>query len=281
MMTASTRADEHRVAHRLDRVAHERRLIVHRLERARPAAASCAAFGRDRRDAVGDRDGVAADLPRDVEQRGRLAVAGDDAHVIFGAQLRPSRGRARAARGRRRRSRCRRPSAPRCVGDDRGTACSPRGMRPTAFTVVDAWIAVGEVVVRHALRGEPRRIGDDLDLAHVAALHVDAADAGDAREERPDLIARDVVQRRRIAALEVVREDREERRRQALDLDVEVRRQVARGPDSRAPAPAAARSTMSVFGENVTFDLAAAADRRATARASRRARRSPLPRSAA
>jgi len=41
------------------------------------------------------------------------------------------------------------------------------------------------------------------------------------------LVARDVVQRRGIAALDVVRQDREDRRRQAFDLDVEPGRQVA------------------------------------------------------
>ena len=87
---------------------------------------------------------------------------------------------------------------------------------------------VGE---RHLLHREPRRIGDDLDLAHVAALHVDAADAGHARDQRLDLVARDVVQRGRIAALEIVRENRKDRRRQSLDFDVEIGRQIVRDSD--------------------------------------------------
>ena len=44
----------------------------------------------------------------------------------------------------------------------------------------------------------------DFDLAHVARLHVDAADARHARDQRLDLIARQIVHRRRIAALQIV-----------------------------------------------------------------------------
>ena len=84
-----------------------------------------------------------------------------------------------------------------------------------------------EVLVRQALPGESRRVGDDLDLTHIAPLHVHASDAGHARDERLDLVARDVVQRRRIAALEIVGEHRKERRRQALDGDHDARREVA------------------------------------------------------
>ena len=61
-----------------------------------------------------------------------------------------------------------------------------------------------ELVVAHALCREARRIGDDLDLAYVAPLHVDASDARDARDERTNLVAGDIVQRRRVAAFEVI-----------------------------------------------------------------------------
>ena len=73
--------------------------------------------------------------------------------------------------------------------------------------------------------------------------------------QRPDLIARDVVQRRRIAALEVVREDREERRRQPLDLDVEPGRQRRLRPGSRAPAPAAARTHVRASAKSRSISL--------------------------
>ena len=87
MITASDGADQHRVAHRRHGVAHERRLVVHRLEdasrRQRALESStrpCATLS-----AIATR--VAAHLARDVEQRRRLSVAGDDAHVVLGARF--------------------------------------------------------------------------------------------------------------------------------------------------------------------------------------------------
>src|SRR2546422_7364066 len=50
------------------------------------------------------------------------------------------------------------------------------------------------------------------DLAHVAAEHVHPPDARHARDDRLDLVARDVVQCGRIAALDVVRQDRKSTR---------------------------------------------------------------------
>ena len=80
------RANQHRVANGLDGVADERRLIVERLQdesaRQRLREPIC-----DLCDAVGDRQRVAADLARDVDQRRRLAVAGNDADVILRAAL--------------------------------------------------------------------------------------------------------------------------------------------------------------------------------------------------
>src|SRR5205823_1016501 len=78
-----------------------------------------------------------------------------------------------------------------------------------------------QILVRHLLSCEPGGISDYLELADVARLHLHAAHARNAREERPDLIRRDVIQRRRITALEVVRDDGKERWRESLDLDVE------------------------------------------------------------
>jgi len=69
---------------------------------------------------------------------------------------------------------------------------------------------VGQIAVRQPLGGEPRRVGDDFDLPHVRALDVHPPHSGDARNERLDLIASDVVQRGGVAALEIVRQDREE-----------------------------------------------------------------------
>ena len=60
-------------------------------------------------------------------------------------------------------------------------------------------------------------------MGHVGALDRHA------REQRTDLIRRDVVEGGRIAALEIVGQDREQRRRQPFDLDVESLREVAAG----------------------------------------------------
>ena len=59
-------ADDHRVAHRLHGVAHQRCLVVHGLEvdSRRKLAAQTLCDGGD---AVGYRHRVAADLPRDIE----------------------------------------------------------------------------------------------------------------------------------------------------------------------------------------------------------------------
>ena len=78
------RADEHRVAHAGDRVAHERRLVVDGLE-PHPRRQRAPQRLRDLGEAVGQREGVAADLARDVDERRGAPVAGDDADVVLGA----------------------------------------------------------------------------------------------------------------------------------------------------------------------------------------------------
>src|SRR5207249_3165145 len=83
-----------------------------------------------------------------------------------------------------------------------------------------------ELVERHPLLRQARRIGDDLDLAHVAPEHVHASDPRHPRHDRLDLVPRDVVQCGWVAALDIVRQDREERRCHPLDLDAHARRQV-------------------------------------------------------
>src|SRR5438874_8396537 len=83
-----------------------------------------------------------------------------------------------------------------------------------------------ELVERHPLLRQTHGIGHDLDLPHVAPQHVHAPDARHARQNRLDLIARDVVQRRRIATLHIVGQDREQRWRHALHLDVHAGGQV-------------------------------------------------------
>ena len=56
---------------------------------------------------------------------------------------------------------------------------------------------VGDVADRQARSRQPRRIGDDLDLARIAREHFDVADAGHARQRRPHHVERVVVQVRR------------------------------------------------------------------------------------
>ena len=75
-------ADEHRVANRCHGVANEGGLIVHGFQmharrKCRPERCN------QLRDTVRNCDTVAANLSRDVKQRGRLAVTGNDANVIF------------------------------------------------------------------------------------------------------------------------------------------------------------------------------------------------------
>ena len=79
-------ADEHRIAHGAHGLANQLRLIVHRLyvnagRQRRPDRV------HDMRDAVRDRERIAAELAGDVDERGGSAVASDDAQVVFGAEL--------------------------------------------------------------------------------------------------------------------------------------------------------------------------------------------------
>ena len=230
-----------------DRIAHERRLVVHRLEHdaGRQRLAASAATTRATLSAI------ASVLPPTcrvmLSSAAGSSVAGDDAHVVLGAQRRPSRRRARAARARRRRSRCPPRVRASCVGDDQILLVvlrAPGRRRCTVVALLDRASARSSYVSPCAAS---RAGSATTSISRTSLpLHVHAAHARHARDQRLDLIARDVVQRRRVAALEIVRDDREERRRQPLDLDVEPGRQIGRAPGSRAPAPAAARTTMSV-----------------------------------
>src|SRR2546426_11345560 len=70
------------------------------------------------------------------------------------------------------------------------------------------------------------------------SLHVHPPDPGDAGDQRLDVVAGEVVQRGGIAALEVVRQDRKQRRGEPLDLDVETG-----GGGARPPGPPGPRRT--------------------------------------
>ena len=201
------RTDEHRVAHGAHRVAHQRRLIIDGPE-PHPRRQDGSQPAGDGGDAVGNRQRVAAKLTVDVKLRHRPPVAGDDADAVLraghhGGEI---------------------PYPESVTDDDPGDVV--RGMRfggahhqvllVTARQPSDRGhrrrIAnlVGQLGVGHPERRQARGIGDDLDLPHVAPEHVHPSDAGDARHDRLDLVAGDVVQGRRVATLDVVRQDREE-----------------------------------------------------------------------
>ena len=77
-------ADQHGVAHRLDGVAHEGRLVVHGLE-PDPGGERACQTAHHAGDAVGDRECVAAHLAGDVDLRHGLPVTRDDADAVLGA----------------------------------------------------------------------------------------------------------------------------------------------------------------------------------------------------
>ena len=86
---------------------------------------------------------------------------------------------------------------------------------------------IGEIVVTQPDLRQSRRISNHCQFAHAAALHIHATHSGHARKDRADLKARDVVQRRCVATFEVVADDREDRGRESLDLQIDGRRQIA------------------------------------------------------
>ncbi len=180
--------------------------------------------GHDSGHAVREGKGVAAHLPRDVEQRRRPAVSRDDADVV----LRPQPNRRDVAH-------------PQPVSQDHALDI----VRPVRFLVGHDQVLpvvlrdpahrlyrhrladrVSQVPVRHALGRKAGRVRDHLDLPHIRPLHLDAADAGNARDQGLDFVAGEVVQRRRVTALEVIRQNRKQGRGELLYLEVEPRGQV-------------------------------------------------------
>ncbi len=196
------RSDDHRVSHRLHRVADKRTLIVDRLQphtrRQRfPDRRS------EARHAVHDGKSVSAGLPGNVEQGCGFSVAGNNANVVFGPQ-----------------SDCGHIANSQTMGDDNsgdvfGSPCFLRGHDQVLFVVLRqppnrAYSGglsdrVGKIVVRESLGGQASWIGDDLDLADVTSLHIYPSHSRHAGDERLELVARDVIQRRRIAPFEIVR----------------------------------------------------------------------------
>ena len=176
-------------------------------------------------DAVRHAQRVATRLTRDAKQRGRLAIAGDEADPVFATER--DCGDIAHAQA----------TADRDTGDVIRRPCL--GLRDDEVLLVVARDAAhridrrgltngrGEIVVRQARLREARRISDHLEFAHDAPLHIDATDTGHAREDRPDAIPGDVIERRRITAFEVVTDDRKHRRRESLDLQVDSSGQVA------------------------------------------------------
>ena len=226
------RADQDRVPHRGHRVPHQGRLIVHRLQPDTGRERLRHVRGRARH-AVAHRDGVAADLPGDTDQRGRTSIPRDDPDVVLGSW------------------------------HHGGEVSNPEGAldhhvghvlhrvrflrRHNQILLVVAGDAahridrdpgpdrLGQAVVGEPRGRQTRRIRHDLDLPHVGSLDVHPPDAGNPRQHRLDLIAGDVVERGGIAALEIVGKDREEARREPLDFDREPRGEIA--PDLLDPGP--------------------------------------------
>ena len=212
-------ADHHGVAHRVDRVPHQGRLIVHPLQRD-PRRETVREGGHDPRHAVRDGERVPLDLTGDIDERGGLAVTGDDADVIFRPQPHGGHVAHPHALGEHDAADVLR-AARFLVGDDQ---VLPVVLRDAAHRLhrdrpPDG---VGHVGVRQPQGGEPRRVRHDFDLAHVRPLNVHTAHAGHARDQRLDLVARDVVEGGGVAPLEVVRKDRKQGRREPLDFDLEI-----------------------------------------------------------
>src|SRR4029077_707040 len=84
---------------------------------------------------------------------------------------------------------------------------------------------IGEVIIREPLRGKAGWIGDDLDLADVTPLHINPSHSRHAGNERLELVARDVVQRRRVAPFEIIGQDWEQRWRHSLDFNPDLGRE--------------------------------------------------------
>ncbi len=197
-------ADEHRIAHRTHGLTNQLRLIVDRLhvnarrQRWRDRI-------HDARDAVRDRQRIAAELPGDVDERGGPAVAGDDAHVVFGAEL-------------NRRDVAHVQTAAHydvadvvdgvsfLIGHDQ---ILPIVLRHATHSLHRDRPAnrVGQIAVAQPMRREQRGVGDDFQFAHIRPLYVDAANTGNARYQRLDVVAREIVQPRRLTAFDVVGED--------------------------------------------------------------------------
>src|SRR5262249_61803929 len=82
---------------------------------------------------------------------------------------------------------------------------------------------VGDGARREVRAGQRARVEDDLQLAHVAALHLDGAYAGHARERRPERERGGLAQDARVdVALDVESDDGQRRRRDPLDAQVGV-----------------------------------------------------------
>ena len=218
------RTDQHRVAHRRNGGAYQHGLVVHRLQH-NTARQRFRKLRGQRVDTVSHFQRVAAGLPRDIEQRCGAPVTGNQSHAVFATE-RHRRHVAHAQTA--------------ADGDTRDVIRRARfALRDDQVLLVVARYAsdrtdpcglansAGEIVVVQAHLCEPRGIGDDFKLAHAAALHVHAPDAGDARKHRSDLKARDVIERRGVAAFEIVTDDRKNGRREPLHHKVETRGQVA------------------------------------------------------
>ena len=213
------RSDDHCVSHGLHRIAHERALIVDSFQ-PHPRRQSLPHRASEARDAVDDRQRISTGLARNVEESSGFAITGDDADVVFSSE-RDSRDVSNSQT---------------VTNHHRGNVVGSVRFLSGNYQVLLVILrkpsnscdagrfpdGVRQIVIRQSLRRETSWICDYLDFTNIASLNIDTTDTGHSGDEWLELIARDVVECRGIAALEVVRQNRKKRWRHALDFDVEL-----------------------------------------------------------
>src|SRR5206468_266314 len=158
-----------------------------------------------------------------ADERGRLAVTGDDADVVLGPEA--HRGYVAYSQPVREHHTADVLGPVRLlVGDDEKLPVvlghPPHGLHRDGPSDRVRQIRIGQ-----SQAGESGRVRHDLDFPYVGSLNVHTAHPGHAGDQRLDLVARDIVEGRGVAPRQVVRVDGEQGGGEPLDLDLQVRRQ--------------------------------------------------------